>query len=180
MRKILSVFGLLVGVGYLSSCGNSKSSEEAVNAPKNTIEQQADGTISLNIEKADCYSDMNNPSGNTAEWYVNVSKSGRYDVWISSATKDTNSLNYKDKIQISVHDYRLEGEPGCDRIISNSADVSYPFFRADSFIGSMFIQDTGEFDIQVISEKIVPKEIINQASPDISRLLSVSFKPVKR
>jgi hypothetical protein len=83
---------------------------------------------------------------------------------------------------VSVQDIRLEGHPVCNKIILNSNDVDYPYFRADSFMGSMYIQDTGEFNIQVISEKILPKDYnpANATNLDLSKLLSVSFTPVSR
>jgi hypothetical protein len=179
MRKITFLWVVFSGVCLLCSCGNSgkKVSENQRDATK--IIQGADGTISLKLDKADCYNDMSDPSGNTAEWDVVVSKSGRYNVWISSATKDTTDLKYKHPLLVSVQDTRIEGHPGCDKIISNSRDVDYPYFRADSFVGSMYIQDTGEFNIQVISEKIVPKDYNpgNASGEDLSKLISVSFTP---
>ena len=99
---------------------------------------------------------MVNPSSNTAEWNVVVSKSGRFNVWLSSATKDTTDLKYKNSVMLSILDNRFEALPECDKIIQNSIDVSYPYFRADSFMGSLYIQDTGVYNVQVISEKIVP------------------------
>ena len=38
--------------------------------------RKSDGTLALNIENATCYSDVVNPSSNTAEWNVVVSKTG--------------------------------------------------------------------------------------------------------
>ena len=121
--------------------------------------QQEDGTISLKVEKADCYQDEVNPATNTAEWNVVVSKSGRFDVWLSSATKDTTSLNYQNSVLLSILDKRIEAHPEVDKVIHNSSDVSYPYFRADSFLGSLYIQDTGLYNVQIISEKIVPEKI---------------------
>ncbi len=169
--------------GIVVSCTSSGKETGSVNDFSiNKIWQQPDGTISLHLDKADCYSDMLNPSENTAEWDVVVSRSGRYNVWLSSATMDTTDLNYKNKVLISVQDTRIEGLPECDRIVRNSEDVAYPYYRADSFIGSMYIKDTGEFQIQVISEQILPKEKFNGdiSGEDLSKLLSVSFTPVKR
>lgn len=170
--------GMLI---ILSSCGGGEKKSiksEVNNEPK--INQASDGTISLNVEGADCYSDMNDPSGNTAEWRVRVSKSGRYNVWISSATKDTTDLRYKNNVLVSVQDNRIEAKPGCDKIIQDAKDVDYPFFRADSFLGSMYIQDTGLFNVQVISEKILPKDYKLESETEIAKLLSVSFTPVTR
>ena len=173
----------IAGISLMSSC-NSYNNKTGIENSKasDKILQQADGTISLKLEKADCYSDMVNPSVNTAEWNVVVSKSGRYNVWLSSATKDTTDLHYNNKVLISVHDLRLIARPSCDKIIRNSSDVSYPYFKADSFLGSMYIQDTGLYSIQLISEKILPKdyEVSESSGADITKLLSVSFTPIKQ
>lgn len=185
MRKSTFVWATIISMSLLFSCNSSTGNRESANSynSSNEILQKEDGTISLNLEKADCYSDMVNPSGNTAEWSVVVSKAGRYNVWLSSATKDTTDLKYKNNVLVSVHDTRIEGHPNCDKIFLDSKDVSYPYYRCDSFIGSMYIQDTGVFNVQVISEKILPKDY-NDAematSASISRLLSVSFTPEKR
>jgi len=149
---------------------------------QNKILQQEDGTISLKVDKADCYQDMVNPSSNTAEWNVVVSKSGRFNVWLSSATKDTTDLKYDNSVMLSILDNRIEARPACDKIIHNSIDVTYPYFRADSFIGSLYIQDTGLYNIQIISEKIVPKEIMKGelSGSANSKLLSVFLTPITR
>lgn len=172
----------ITGLGILSSCGNNDTKTADENATVKKIMQQPDGTISLQLDNADCYSDKQDPSENTAEWNVVVSKSGRYNVWLSSATRDTTDLNYKNKVLVSVHETRIEGRPAPDKIIRNSSEVSYPYYRADSFIGSMYIKDTGEYQIQVISEQILPKDASmgDGSKEDLSKLLSVSFTPVKR
>lgn len=183
MGKKLLVFLLMGGVALLYSCNKSGEKKEADNQlVKNRITQQEDGTISLKVEKADCYHDNVNPSGNTAEWNVVVSKSGRFNVWLSSATRDTTNLKYKNSVMLSILDNRLEAKPACDKIIHNSADVSYPYFRADSFMGSLYIQDTGIYNIQVISEKILPVDYNKDASTasDDSKLLSVFLTPAVR
>ncbi|MGD0341649.1 MAG: hypothetical protein ABSA76_08085 [Bacteroidales bacterium] len=176
------LWAAVAGLCLLCSCGNAGNKVAENRRDNNRIVQQADGTISLKLEKADCYNDKVDPSGNTAEWDVVVSKSGRYDVWLSSATKDTTDLKYKHPVLVSIQDNRLEGHPANCKIIHNSTDVSYPYFRADSFMGSMYIQDTGEFNIQVICEKILPDNN-NQgtvAGEDLSKLISVSFTPATR
>lgn len=184
MRKKIFPWILIVifALGY--SCGNSSNENVSGNRnDKKIIKQKSDGTISLTLDNADCYSDMVNPYSNTAEWSVVVSKSGRYNVWLTSATKDTTSLNYKSSVLVSVQDTRVEATPACDRIVLNSSDVSYPYFRADSFMGSMYIQDTGQFNVQVISEKIRPKDYKSEnetSREDLSKLISVSFTPVYR
>jgi hypothetical protein len=179
MKKTLYVWAIAsVGLSLLFSCNTGHRSEEK-HLGSNTILQEPDGTISLKLDEADCYSDKVDPSVNTAEWNVVVSKSGRYNVWLSSATKDTTDLRYKHSVLVSVHDARIEALPECDKIVHNSTEVSYPYFRADSFMGSMYIKDPGEYNIQVISEKIVPDDYgrSDMTAADISKLISISFTP---
>jgi len=174
---IVAVISILYACG---TNGNQKLSDSEV--VENRILQQDDGTISLKVDKAECYHDMVNPSTNTAEWNVVVSKAGRFNVWISSSTKDTTNLKYNSKVMLSILDNRLEAHPKCDRVFVNSTDVSLPYFRADSFMGALYIQDTGLYNIQLISEKIVPGDYLAteaDGSAD-SRLLSVFLTPVTR
>jgi len=173
---------MVIAVIIFSACNNTVKTEGKKVSTKNKVLQQKDGSISLKVDKAECYSDIENPSTNTAEWNVFVSKSGRFDVWLSSATKDTTDIQYENSVMISILDNRLEARPACDNIILNSSDVSYPYFRADSFIGSVFIQDTGIYNIQLISEKILPKNnnVVEPADADVSKLLSVSLTPAVR
>jgi hypothetical protein len=177
--------GLLIlgGILLIYSCGNIGNQKEVKHKiVQNKIMQQPDGTISLKVDKADCYHDAVNPSSNTAEWNMVVSKSGRFNVWLSSATKDTTDLKYNNSIKLSILDSRFEVRPACDKIIHNSTDVAFPYFRADSFLGSLYIQDTGLFNVQIISEKIIPKEITRGSSSNSenSKLLSVFLTPVTR
>jgi len=162
MKRILFGCFIIAGLSLLISCNHS----EPESRNRKIVKQQADGTISLDLEKADRYTDMEERSDNTAEWNVVVKKSGRYNVWISSATLDTTDLNYKNSVMINVH----------------SKDVPYPYFRADSFIGTLYLQDTGEFYIQVNSEMILPEDYSagEASAEDISKLISVSFTPVIR
>jgi len=180
-RGIILWMVLLVPV-FFASCNNSGKKVNNKLA-ENTVVQRPDGTISLSLDKAQCYNDVKDPSANTAEWDVVVSRSGRYDVWLTSKTNDTSALSYTHDVRISVQDIRLEGHPGHVRIVRNSPDVSYPYFRADSFMGSMYIQDTGKFNVQVICEKILPADDTADKSDSgkgISKLISVSFTPVTR
>ncbi len=183
MRRGIFVWVALFMVAILFSCGSEPKFTDTNKAnSENSILQQEDGTIALKMDNAECYSDMVNPSSNTAEWRVLVSKSGRFNVWLSSATKDTNDLHYKNSVMLSIHDKRLEAHPVCDRVIHNSSEVAYPYFRADSFMGSLYIQDTGICSIQIISEKIIPKDYKSEelSSLDNSKLLSVILTPATR
>lgn len=179
------MFGILILIGIVlfSACKNAADQKVMKNKTvQNKILQQKDGTISLKVDKADCYQDVVNPSSNTAEWSVVVSKSGRFNVWLSSATKDTTDLKYNNSVKLNILDNRIEARPACDKIVLNSSDVSYPWFRADSFLGSLYIQDTGMYNIQIISEKIIPKESYKGGSSgsENSKLLSVFLTPITR
>lgn len=176
-RTIFAIVGLAALLVW--SCGNQSQNK---NSADNAVVQQADGTLSLNLEKATCYNDEVNPSSNTAEWNVVVSKPGRFKVWLSSATKDTTDLSYRNTVKISLLDNELEADPACDKIVKNSGEVSYPYFRADSYMGSFYISEPGEYNIQIISEKVLPKEAMNDISsmPDDTRLMSVILTPNTR
>ncbi len=183
MGRSIFVLLMVAGITLFPACRNNgvqelKNSEDI----KNRVLQQDDGTISLKVEKAECYHDMINPSTNTAEWNVVVSKTGRFNVWLSSSTKDTTNLKYSNKVMLSILDNRLEAHPKCDKIFLNSTDVSLPYFRADSFMGALYIQDTGLYNIQLISEKLVPKNYpsTDTVGSDDSRLLSVFLTPITR
>jgi hypothetical protein len=182
MKKEIFVWVVLMGFALIVSCNNGIRSDENSNiVAENKILQQKDGTISLKIDKAECYQDKVNPSSNTAEWNIVVSKSGRYDVWLSSATIDTTDLKYKNSVLLSIRDNRLETIPIVNRVVQNSTDVSRPYYQADSFMGSMYIQDTGVYSVQIISDKILPADYRGNAasSDDQTKIVSVSLKPVK-
>lgn len=176
-KKIFTILILVVILVW--SCGKKSDSG---NVSDNAILQGADGTLALNMEKATCYSDVVNPSSNTAEWNVIVSKPGTYKVWLSSATKDTTNLSYNNSVKISFLDKLLEVNPICDKVVRNSANVTYPYFRADSYAGSFYISEPGEYSIQVISEKVLSKEAKNNSSSgaDDTRLMSVILTPMTR
>lgn len=183
MSRKLFVLLIIGGLTLFYSCNNTGVQKEVTSKNvQNQILQQDDGTISLKVDKADCYSDLVNPASNTAEWNVVVSKSGRYNVWLSSATKDTTDLKYMNSVMLNIRDNTLEAHPACDRIVHNSSDVKFPYFRADSFMGSLYIQDTGTYNIQVISDKIIPQNSKNNESSvaENTRLLSVFFTPTTR
>jgi hypothetical protein len=132
------------------------------------------------LEKAAFYRDGITPSNNTAEWDIVISKPGRFKVWIKSATKDTTDLKYANAVRISFLDDVLEVTPACDKIISNSTDVHYPYFRADSYMGSIYIAEPGEYNIQLISEKVIVEKSQqgNAALSDDTKLMSVILTPM--
>jgi len=181
MKRIFFVWMILLGGVFFCSCKNEVKTNTNTNksTADNKIMQQNDGSILLKVDKAECYQDMSNPSSNTAEWNVLITKSGRFNVWLSSATKDTTNLQYQNAVMLSILDNRMEVLPKCDKVVINSDDIKRPYFRADSFMGSLYIQDTGLFNVQVISEKIVPQDSNTRGTYN-SRLLSVSLTPITR
>ena len=158
--------------------GTTKNSQEA----ENRIVQQADGTVSLKLEKAVCYSDATNPTNNTADWNVVISKPGRFKVWLSSATKDTSGLKYSSSVKVNILDDHLEVTPAVDKIVQNSGDVPSSYFRADSYVGSFYVPEPGEYNIQVISDKVIAKNAGAKDRPQVddTMLMSVILTPAIR
>jgi hypothetical protein len=131
--------------------------EKSSNQVDDTVEviQSKDGTISLALKDAFLFNDENHPDRNTAEWSFTVNSEGRYEVWLSSLTQDTMHLEYNLPVIVTFGDKRLEEQPVGDNIILDSG-VDRPYYRADSRLGSIYIDDPGHYNIQVISEKVLP------------------------
>ena len=163
------------------SCGNP-GSPKVTDESGNRIMQEEDGKVSLKLSEAAVYNDPSDAAGNTAEWEVVITKPGRYKVWLTSATKDTMDLKYSHAVKISLMDDQLEGKPVCDNIQENAGIVHDSYFIAESYMGSFFIKDSGEYKVQVISEKVDPKKIGKQnASPlDDTMMISVNLAPATR
>lgn len=158
---------------------SSPSDSNQVKVANNSIMKQKDGAISLKLANAECYRDVKNPSDNTAEWKVVISEAGSYRVWISSATKDTVNLNYTNAVKVNFPNKQVDVIPKCDKIVRHSKDVSYPYYRADSYVGSVYFAEPGEYNIEVISEKIALESSKNQ-TPSLtnsSRLMAVILLP---
>jgi hypothetical protein len=182
MKNIFSLTSTIVFTGIIfhlaTSCTGGGGNRSSAN---DKIRQKDDGSIVLELNKASCYNDKADPSSNTAEWYFIVAKPGRYSVWLSSATTDTMHLEYKNSVKINLLDERLERNPVGDKIILNSTDVKSPYYRADSYMGSFYFQDPGEYSIQLISEKVIPHSASNEIPmSDQTRLMSVILMPMKR
>ena len=176
-------FILIILLSVLYSCNNMNSETSGkMKGAGEMIKQQEDGTIALNIEKAACYRNSADPSSNTAEWYFAVSKAGRYNVWLSSATTDTMNLNYNSSVKISLLDERLDVKPVGDKIVLDTRDVRHPYYRADSYMGSFYIQEPGEYTIQVISEKVGTESKVKEeeSSAGKTKLMSVILTPMTR
>jgi hypothetical protein len=96
--------------------------------------------------------------------------------------QDTTNLSYASSVKISLLDNHIEKSPECDKIIRNSSDVAYPYFRTDSYMGSFYFPEQGEYNIQVISEKVVTKNIgsQNNTQADNTKLMSLILVPMTR
>jgi hypothetical protein len=180
MRRnlVLSISGSIILI--CASCTNSGNGKSVASSEK--ITQQADGTISLKLEKASFYNCETDPSNNTAEWNFVVSRPGTYGVWLSTATTDTMNLRYASSVKINLQDERIEAKPIGDKIVLNAGDVKYPYFRADSYMGTFYIEQPGEYSIQVINEKVVPvnkkEDVAKSENP--TRIMSVVLTPLTR
>ncbi len=179
MKQILVKLIGCLGFCVLVSCGNSGKND---GKQSEKITQQADGTISLKLEKASLYKCESNPSNNTAEWNFVVSRPGRYGVWISTATTDTMDLRYASSVKISLQDERIEAKPVGDKIILNAKDVKYPYYRADSYMGTFYFEQPGEYSIQVINEKVVTadRKDDQEKTGNATRMMSVILTPLTR
>jgi hypothetical protein len=183
MRKIRVALLPVAFLLILNSCGNpgKDTAQNSLSADQKVL-QQEDGTLSLSLEKAAFYRNEIDPSCNTAEWNIVVSKPGRYNVWLSSATKDTMNLCFTNSVKIDLADERLEAKPIGDKIVLNAHGVKYPYFRADSFMGTFYIQEAGEYNLQLISEKVLSKGTQPEVAPseDNTKLMSVILTPMTR
>jgi hypothetical protein len=161
------------------ACNDQVNRNDARNA-ENRVLQQEDGSVLLKLVEAARYCDVTNPSSNTAEWDIVISQPGRYSVWLTSATKDTMNLKYVNPVRVSLSDALLEVKPVGDNIMQNSADVPSSYFRADSYLGSLLFAKPGEYNIQIISEKVVTDYSVtfNTSQTYDTMLMSVQLTPV--
>lgn len=178
MKRLLFVVGMIAILGI--SCNQNGNTGDMENG--NLVMQQDDGTVLLELDKAECYSDEADPSSNTAEWNFAIEKAGRYKIWLSSATKDTLNLGYTHKIKVNLQDNQLDIKPEYNKIIQDSDEVDYPYYQADSYMGTFYIPEPGEYIIQIISELVVSEESgakLAGLSDDI-RLMSLVLSPSAR
>jgi hypothetical protein len=172
---------IIIFSAILYSC-NNVSGSKGIADTSDKISQQNDGSYLLKLEDAACYSDQLNPEDNTAEWEFVVPSAGRYKVWLASATKDTTQLDYSNPVKISLLDNHIEKNPECDVIVRSSGEVTYPYFRTDSYMGSLYFPEPGEYNLQIISEKVISKQINSQNNSQTgnTKLMSLILEPMTR
>ena len=177
--KILGLFAFAVVIG-ITSCGHDGTTKDSNQLGKFDRPAGQEKGVVLLIADADLIQVYDNPQYNTAEWLFTVKKPGRYDVWLSSLTSDTMKLYYADNVIITAGESRLTKKPISDEIVLDDTSVRKPWYRADSHMGSIFFSKPGEYQIQVISEKVEPR---SAGMPDLSidkqtHLNSLILKPL--
>ncbi len=120
--------------------------------------------IVLKIEEAQLLEVEDKPQYNTAEWVFKVDKPGRWDVWLSSLTLDTLQLHFEGDVIITAGDTKIVKKPVRDRVVTEDKSITMPWYRADSHMGSVFFSKPGEYQVQVISDRVEPH------SSDLSQL----------
>lgn len=151
MKAVL--LGLVI-VFPMTACNDTGGTgKESKKARSEKSAGQAEG-VTLLIRDAALIQVDSNPQYNTAEWHFTVHKAGRYDVWLSSLTCDTTYLSFGDSVIITAGDTRLTGRPVGDEIVTEDLSVKEPWYRADSHMGSIFFREPGEYQVQVISDRV--------------------------
>lgn len=144
----------LVMVFSMTACNDSGGTgKEGKQSRSENSAAKSEGVI-LRISDAALIQVDSNPRYNTAEWHFMVQKAGRYDVWLSSLTRDTMHLKFDDNVIITAGDSRLDKKPIGDEIVTGDNSVKAPWYRADSHMGSIFFSKPGEYQVQVISDKV--------------------------
>jgi hypothetical protein len=164
MKEFVRSIGVfaIVALVSMTSCKDKRSAAADKEGKNSSTEVRADG-VTLLITDADLIEVDSNPRYNTAEWNFTVKDPGRYDVWLSSLTCDTTHLYFDDLVTITAGDERIEKKPVGDEIVTDKS-VSEPWFRADSHMGSIFFKEPGEYQVQVISDRVMTH------SSDLSKL----------
>lgn len=177
--KIISVFALAAIIG-ITSCKQEGSSADSGRHDRSDRIAVNEGGVVLRIEDADLLQVDYNPQYNTAEWQFTVEEPGRYEVWLSSLTCDTSHLRFADNVIITAGDTRLTKRPVGDHIVMNDKSVHKPWYRADSHMGSIFFSQPGEYQVQVISDRVEPHTSdVSRLSVDKHTLInSVILKPM--
>lgn len=143
------------------------------------ITEQEDGSIVLDLEKAYLLQDSLHPDMNTAEWSFRVKSKGRYELWLSSYTRDTMDLHYEVPVIVNFGQKRIKAKPIGNEIVLDTPGTGKDYFRADSRLGSLYIDSPGDYSIQIVSAKVRPCEIISERTGlRHTELRSLILKPM--
>jgi hypothetical protein len=162
----------------LSSCNNDNQNSNSGNG-RNEADDVKRDSIVLSIAEAELIEVDDKPQYNTAEWLFTVDKPGRYDVWLSSLTVDTTKLQFGDDVIITAGETKLEKKPVSDLVVTEDNSIKEPWYRADSHMGSVFFSKPGEYQVQVISDKVGPyiSDLSNLSVTEHTLINSVILKP---
>ena len=148
------VLGLVMVFPMTACNSNGGEGKEKKKSKTEQAAGEAEGVV-LRISDAALMQVDSNPQYNTAEWHFTVDKAGRYDVWLSSLTCDTTSLQFSDSVTITAGDTRITRRPVTDEVVTDDNSIKEPWYRADSHMGSIFFSKPGEYQVQVISDRVM-------------------------
>ncbi len=167
----------LIGLLSLMSCNNDGAKNTKASGRNERDSDRGKG-VTLLLKDADLMQVDSNPEYNTAEWRFEVKEPGRYDVWLSSITRDTSHLLFAENVTITAGDTRLEKRPVGDEIITDDKDVKSPWVRADSHMGSVFFSEPGEYQVQIISDRVLPPSARKDNINERTLINSLILKPM--
>ncbi|MBS0011673.1 MAG: hypothetical protein KFF49_09710 [Bacteroidales bacterium] len=172
--KLVGLLMLIIAGGCANSDNDNTGSYDI-----SSITEQADGTIILNLKEAYMLQDSLHPDMNTAEWLVNIKNRGRYELWLSSLTKDTMDLQYDAPVIINLCDKSIRAHPIGNKIVLDAPDAGDIYFRADSRLGSVYVDKPGSYNIQVVSSKVRHvQQAESMSNSQHTQLRSLILKPM--
>jgi len=183
MRKMRRTIYYLLGFTFIivisAACGKGKP-EISNGKQLSYITSQDDGSIVLDLEKAYVLQDSLHPDMNTAEWFFRIKKKGRYELWLSSYTRDTMNLRYDSPVYINFRDKKIKAESIIgNEIVLDTPNIGSMYYRADSKLGSVYVEEAGEYNIQISGSQVRPCEVssLNNSSRH-TELRSLILKPM--
>jgi hypothetical protein len=178
-RTIYYLFGFLLIIIISTACGNGRN-EVSDEKHLSYITSQEDGSIILDLENAYLLQDSLRPDMNTAEWFFKIKKKGRYELWLSSYTRDTMNLRYDGPVYINFRDKKIKAESIIgNEIVLDTPNIGNMYYRADSKLGSVYVEQAGEYNIQISGSQVRPCEISSLSnSSRHTELRSLILKPM--
>lgn len=180
MKVKSGVAAVLVVAAFagLTACNHDNNNGQAGNGRKDGTDVRVESIV-LSIAEAELIEVDDKPQYNTAEWMFTVEKPGRYDVWLSSLTVDTMQLRFGDDVIITAGETKLEKKPVSDRVVTEDQSIKEPWFRADTHMGSIFFSKPGEYQVQVISDRVGPytSDLSQINTAEHTLISSVILKP---
>ena len=167
---------LLLIIAAASGCGNRNIEELSIQSER--ITEGNDGSIVLHLKEAYLLQDSIHPDMNTAEWAFSISHKGRYELWLSSFTKDTMDLDYQYPVIIHFQDKKIQARPIGNEIVLDTPDTGGVYYRADSRLGSVYIEEPGDYNIQIVSAKVISNDLASDSDKSHTQLKSLILKPM--